>query len=90
MKDPKKKGLGRGLSALFGDQKEEPNKVSGLVVKHLISSIGFPVSILNFTSHPKDFPIQFFCIILTLFGHSSNELRLSKSSSAKCVILKNH
>ena len=27
MKDPKKKGLGRGLSALFGDQKEEPNKI---------------------------------------------------------------
>ena len=27
MKDSKKKGLGRGLSALFGDQKEEPNKI---------------------------------------------------------------
>ena len=27
MKDSKKKGLGRGLSALFGDQKEEPNKM---------------------------------------------------------------
>ena len=27
MKDSKKKGLGKGLSALFGDQKEEPNKI---------------------------------------------------------------
>ncbi len=27
MKDSKKKGLGRGLSALFGDQQEEPNKI---------------------------------------------------------------
>ncbi len=27
MKDSKKKGLGRGLSALFGDQKEESNKI---------------------------------------------------------------
>ena len=23
----------------------------------------------NFTSQPNDFPIQFFCIVLTLLGH---------------------
>ena len=38
--------------------------------------------------HPKDFPIQFFCIIFTLFGQDlrlSNEL---KRSSENLVMLK--
>ena len=39
---------------------------------------------------PKDFPIQFFCIVLTLFGQC---FKLSKPSSSSCEnfeILKNH
>ena len=41
-------------------------------------------------SQPKDFPIQFFCIIFTLLGQESNLFSSFKRSSEKCEILKNH
>ena len=34
MSKNKKKGLGRGLKALFGDQKVEPNKNQKTIDKH--------------------------------------------------------
>ena len=43
---------------------EIPNKVSGLVVKHLISLTSALFVIVKLISHPKDFPIQFFSQIL--------------------------
>ncbi len=52
-------------------KKEKPKRVSGLVVKHLILLISKSPSILKLISQPNDLPIQFFCITLTLFGHSS-------------------
>ena len=51
-------------------KKEKPNKVSGLVVKHLMEFILLFSFNLKSISHPKDLPIQFFCIIFTLLGHS--------------------
>ena len=71
-------------------KKDIPNKVSGLVVKHLISLILPEGSTANLISHPKDFPIQFFCIILTLLGHSSSRSKFSNNSLENLVILKNH
>ena len=49
----------------------------------------FP-SILKSISHPKDFPIQFFCMTFTLFGHFSSLSKPDKSSSENFDILKNH
>ena len=71
-------------------KKEKPKRVSGLVVKHLISFIGKSPSILKSISHPKDFPIQFFCITFTLFGQFLSSLRPSSRSSENFDILKNH
>ena len=64
--------------------------MSGLVVKHFISEIFFLDSILKPTSQPKDLPIQFFCIIFTLFGQLSSVLRFSNRFSENFLILKNH
>ena len=64
--------------------------MSGLVVKHFISLTGKSPSVLKEISQPKDLPIQFFCITLTLLGHSSNLSRPSKSSWENFEILKNH
>ena len=55
--------------------------MSGLVVKHFIFFTGKLPSISNSISHPKDFPIQFFCIVFTLLGHASN---FSKPSNKSC------
>ena len=46
--------------------------------------------ISKFTSQPNDFPMQFFCIVLTLLGHRSSSSKLSRSSLENLVILKNH
>ena len=71
-------------------RKENPNNVSGLVVKHLIFFIGKFPSILKSTSQPNDFPIQFFCMVLTLFGHSDKLSRPSSNCSENFEMLKNH
>ena len=60
-------------------QERKSKSVSGLVVKHFISLTGKGPLILKFISHPKDLPIQFFCIVFTLFGQLSNLFKLSKS-----------
>ena len=49
-------------------------------VKHFIEFKGNFDLILKSISQPKDFPIQFFCIIFTLFGHSSKAPRPSSNS----------
>ena len=68
--------------------KEAPKIVSGLVVNTVIF---FLLSLISkFNSHPVDFPIQFFCIILTFSGHSSSVFSDESNSSANAVILKNH
>ena len=60
----------RGLPLTTGDK-----------LKHyILSTEEFP-SILKSISQPKDFPIQFFCITLTLFGHLSKSSKPVKSSS---------
>ena len=41
-------------------------------MKHLIFLTGKSPSTLNSISQPKDFPIQFFCIVFTLFGQLSS------------------
>ena len=71
-------------------KKEKPNRVSGLVVKHLIFLTGRFPSTLKSTSHPKDFPIQFFCITFTLLGQFSSLSKSLKRSSENFEILKNH
>ena len=53
-------------------KKEHPNKVSGLVVKILIVLNSLQFSNLKSISQPNDLPIQFFCIVFTLFGQSFN------------------
>ena len=53
-------------------KKEKPKRVSGRVVKHLTDLTSFEPSILKSISHPNDLPIQFFCIVFTLSGHSFN------------------
>ena len=52
------------------DLDEWPNKVSGLVVNIFTVLNSVLPSISKSISQPKDLPIQFFCIILTLFGCS--------------------
>ena len=71
-------------------QKENPNKVSGRVVKHLISLTGKSPSILKLISQPNDFPIQLVCIILTFLGQLSKSFKFSKRFSENFEILKNH
>ena len=71
-------------------RKEKPNKVSGLVVKHFIFFTGKSPSILKSISQPNDLPIQFFCIVFTLFGHSDKSFKPSSSCSENFEILKNH
>ena len=71
-------------------KKENPNKVSGLVVKHFISSTGKSPSILKLSSQPKDLPIQFCCITFTLFGQFFNLSSPSNRSFENFEMLKNH
>ena len=60
--------------------KDAPNKVSGLVVKtSIISSFSI---ILKLIFAPNDFPIQLFCISLTLSGQFVKFSIVSKRSSA--------
>ena len=67
--------------------KVAPKIVSGLVVKILI--LLSVLLTLNFTVAPSLFPIQFFCIVLTLSGHNF-KLSVSLSNSlAKSDIFKN-
>src|SRR3989338_7784025 len=65
-----------------------PKIVSGLVVNVEISK-SESLTLKNI-SIPLLFPIQFFCIALTLSGHSSSFCKSSSNSSAYAVILKNH
>ena len=71
-------------------KKEQPNNVSGLVVNILMFLNSSQLLILKSISQPKDFPIQFFCITFTFFGHLSNFSNPFKRSSENLVILKNH
>ena len=71
-------------------KKEKPNIVSGLVVKHLIFLTGRSPSILKLISQPKDFPIQFFCIVFTLFGQFFKFSSPSSNSCENFDMLKNH
>ncbi len=65
-------------------------EVNKLLVKHFIELTGILPSTLKSISQPKDFPIQFFCIILTLFGHEFNFSKPLSRSSENFEILKNH
>ena len=69
---------------------EKPNKVSGLVVKQVILLTSGLPSTLKSISQPKDLPIQFFYMILTLLGHSLSWSRPCSRSSENLDILKNH
>src|SRR3989338_3651095 len=65
-----------------------PKIVSGLVVK--VEIVFLLPLILKSTSTPWLFPIQFFCIILTLSGQCSSFSISLSNWSAYFVILKNH
>ena len=65
-----------------------PKIVSGRVVNTLIFS--FLSLILKSISQPYDFPIQFTCIVFTLFGQPSRSSKLSSRSLENSVMLKNH
>ena len=62
--------------------------MSGLVVNILIFLVYFEIS--KKRSQPKDFPIQFFCIIFTFSGQPSKLFKSFKSGSEYLEILKNH
>ena len=66
-----------------------PKTVSTRVVKTVIASqSGAGASSAKRISAPSERPIQFVCIVRIRSGHSSDEK--SSSSSAYCVIRKNH
>src|SRR5215471_10409106 len=67
------------------------------VVKTSISDVRCPMSeegaegsIVNRTRAPSERPTQLLCIVSTLSGHSPSSCMPWSSSSAYCVILKNH